>query len=55
MRNVQENLRLSANQNRKIMMELEEYKQRIDQNNQENNILKQKIQKLSSENTSLND
>jgi chromosome segregation ATPase len=54
-RNVQENLRLSANQNRKIMMELEEYKQRIDQNNQENNILKQKIQKLSSENTSLND
>lgn len=47
-RNVQENLRLSANQNRKIMMELEEYKQRIDQNNQENNVLKQKIQKLSS-------
>lgn len=48
MRSAQENLRLSANQNRKIMLELEEYKQRIDQNNQENSILKQKIQKLSS-------
>lgn len=46
MRNAQENLRLSANQNRKIMMELEEYKQRIEQNNQENNVLKQKIQKM---------
>ena len=55
MRNVQENLRLSANQNRKIMMELEEYKQRIDQNNQENTMLKQKMQKLANENTSLGD
>lgn len=36
-------------------MELEEYKQRIDQNNQENNLLKQKMQKLASENTSLGD
>ncbi len=55
MRNAQENVRLSSNQNRKIMMELEEYKQRIDQNNQENNLLKQKMQKLASENTSLGD
>lgn len=30
---VQENLRLSANQNQKIMRELNEYKQRIEQNN----------------------
>jgi len=52
-RNAQENLRLSANQNQKIMMELNDYKQRIDQNNQENTTLKTKIQKLISENTSL--
>lgn len=45
-RNAQENIRLSANQNRKIMIELEQYKQKIDQNNQENTVLKQKIQKL---------
>lgn len=53
MRSAQENLRLSANQNQKIMLELNDYKQRIEQNNQENNTLKQKIQKLVSENTSL--
>lgn len=35
------------------MMELNDYKQRIEHNNQENNTLKQKIQKLVSENTSL--
>ena len=35
-RTAQENLRLSANQNQKIMRELQEYKQRIEQNNQEN-------------------
>jgi regulator of replication initiation timing len=46
-------LRLSANQNAKIVQELNEYKQRIEQNNQENNTLKQKINKLVSENTSL--
>ena len=37
------------------MRELNEYKQRIDQNNLENEQLKQKIGKLSGENTSLND
>ena len=52
---VQENLRLSANQNQKIMLELNDYKQRIEQNNQENNNLKSKIQKLLNENSSLND
>ena len=52
---VQENLRLSANQNQKIMLELNDYKQRIEQNNQENNNLKTKIQKLLNENSSLND
>lgn len=34
LRNAQENLRLSANQNQKIMRELNEYKQRIEHNNQ---------------------
>jgi uncharacterized coiled-coil DUF342 family protein len=55
MRNAQENLRLSANQNAKIVAELNDYKQRIDQNTQENNTLKQKINKLLSENASLGD
>ena len=53
MRSAQENLRLSANQNQKIILELNDYKQKIDQNNLENNTLKGKIQKLVSENTSL--
>lgn len=52
-RNAQENLRLSANQNQKLMRELNEYKQRIDENNRENENLKGKIQKLSGENVSL--
>lgn len=51
----QNNLRLSANQNAKIVAELNEYKQRIEQNNQENNNLKQKINKLVSENSSLSE
>jgi len=53
MKSAQENLRLSAQQNQKIMRELHEYKQRIDQNNQENEALKQKIGRLTGENTSL--
>ena len=55
MSSAQENLRLSANQNQKIMKELNDYKQKIDQNSQENNLLKQKINKLFNENSSLND
>jgi chromosome segregation ATPase len=51
--NAQNNLRLSANQNNKIMQELNDYKQRIEQNNLENNNLKQKINKLVSENNNL--
>lgn len=46
MRSAQENLRLSANQNAKMMKELNEYKQRIEQNNQENESLKIKMNKL---------
>lgn len=54
MKTAQENLRLSANQNQKIMRELNEYKQKIEQNNQENEQLKIKISKMSGENASLN-
>jgi chromosome segregation ATPase len=53
MRDAQENLRLSANQNQKIMQELNEYKRKIDENNHENTVLKTKIQKLANENSSL--
>lgn len=52
-RNAQENLRLSANQNQKLMRELNEYKQRIEQNNMENEQLNKKIGKLTGENVSL--
>ncbi len=54
-RNAQDNLRLSANQNNKIMQELNDYKLKIEQNNQENNNLKIKIQRMMAENTSLGD
>lgn len=53
MRSAQENLRLSANQNAKMVKELNEYKQKIDQNNQENEVLKGKMNRLVSENASL--
>lgn len=55
MRNAQENLRLSANQNAKMIRDINEYKQKIEQNTQENEALKQKINKLVSENASLGD
>jgi len=48
MRQVQENLRLSTNQNQRIMQELNEYKQRIASNDEDNKIIKAKIQKLTS-------
>jgi FtsZ-binding cell division protein ZapB len=54
-RNAQENLRLSANQNNKIIAELNEYKQRIASNDQESNLLKQKINNLLKENTNLDE
>ena len=44
---------MSANQNQKLARELNEYKARIDENNQENNMLKMKIQKITGENVSL--
>ena len=53
--NAQENLRLSASQNQKILAELNEYKMRIQNNDQESNNLKMKIQKLLSENSALGD
>jgi chromosome segregation ATPase len=53
MRAAQENLRLSANQNAKMAKELNEYRLRIDQNNQENDLLKGKMNKLVGENSSL--
>ena len=46
MRGVQENLRVSANQNAKIMQELNDYKSKIAANDQESNMLKQKINNL---------
>lgn len=54
-RNAQENLRLSANQNAKIIAELNEYKQRIANNDQESNLLKQKMNNLLKENSNLGD
>ena len=53
MRSAQENLRLSANQNAKMMKEITEYKQRIESNDRENEQLKTKINKLVGENTGL--
>jgi chromosome segregation ATPase len=53
MRLAQANLRLSSNQNAKMAKELNEYRQRIDQNNLKNETLKGKIGKLVSENSSL--
>lgn len=54
-RNAQENLRLSANQNAKIVAELNEYKSRIAANDQENNLIKQKINNLMKENQGLDE
>jgi len=46
-------LRLSANQNNKILQELNDYKSKISANEQENNTLKQKINNLLKENSNL--
>lgn len=54
-RNAQENLRLSANQMKKLTTELNDYKNRIAANDQESNTLKQKMQKIIGENTALGD
>lgn len=52
-REAQENLRLSAQQNQKIVKELNEFKDRISTNDQESEALKKKIQKLLQENSGL--
>jgi predicted AAA+ superfamily ATPase len=55
MRGVQENLRLSTSQNQKIMKELNDYKDRMANNDQETENMKRKIQKLLQENSGLGD
>ncbi len=54
-RNAQENLRLSAATMNKLKAELDDYRGRISNNDQENNAIKMKMQKLIAENTSLGD
>lgn len=54
-RNAQENLRLSSQQQQKLINELNHYKEQLTENNQESETYRQKIQKLLSENTSLGD
>lgn len=53
MRSAQENLRLSANQNAKMIKEINDYRQRIEQNNQENEAMKLKMNKILAENANL--
>lgn len=55
MRNAQENLRLSANQQQKLVKEINEYKNQISMNNQESDTYRQKMQKLMTENAGLSD
>lgn len=52
-RNAQQNLRLSANQMQKMNLEINQFKMRIQSNNQESETYKIKIQKLIAENSSL--
>ena len=51
----QESLRLSANQNSKLAKELSDYRDKLGSNDQQNEVLKAKIQKLLQENTGLAD
>lgn len=55
MESAQESLRLSANQQAKLAREVNEYKSQIAANNQESETYRLKIQKLQSENMSLNE
>ncbi len=54
-RGAQENLRLSAATMNKLRGELEDYRNKITTNDQENNAMKMKMQKILAENTSLGD
>jgi uncharacterized protein (UPF0335 family) len=53
LKQVQENLRLSTTQNQRAVQELNEYKLRIANNDEENRTIKAKIQRLISENSAL--
>ena len=55
MLHAQENLRLSANQIAKLTNELNEYKNKMENNNEESETYRRKIQKLTGENTNLAD
>ena len=54
-RTAQENLRLSANQQAKLSKEVNNYRSQIERNNADSENYRQRIQKLMSENTSLNE
>jgi uncharacterized coiled-coil DUF342 family protein len=54
-RNAQENLRLSANQQQKLVKEINDFKNQISMNNQESDTYRQKMQKLMTENAGLSD
>ena len=54
-RNAQENLRLSNAQQSKAFQELQEYKLRLEQIDQENGSIKNKVKNLLSENQQLGD
>jgi hypothetical protein len=54
-RGAQENLRISAATMTKMRTELEDYRNKITSNDQENNALKMKMQKIITENTALGD
>ena len=51
----QESLRLSANQNARMTKELADFRDKVTMNDEENEVLKRKIQKLLQENTGLAD
>ena len=54
-RGAQENMRLSAATMTKLKAELDDYRNKITTNDQENNSLKMKMQKILSENVALGD
>jgi len=54
-RNAQENLRLSANQNQKLLQETNSYKDQMNLNSQESASFKARLEKLINENSFLND
>ena len=55
LRDGQEKLRISANQTSKLVQELNDYKERMGENDRNSDELKKKIQKLFQENSFLSD